>query len=281
LTRLSSMDHRLPAFVSTLHDPHGSYLAALEERAGALGWYSAVYVCATASTDERVVSALRALGTVVEIRPERKPGVARRLTVELANRDGRTSMHYCDFDRWLHWVGRFPDELRSLQKTVAEMEPRPWYVCFGRTPRAYATHPEVQQLAERATSRAFELVIGREIDATAGSCWLSAEGAEIIVQHSIEPTMGTDLEWPSLVWRHDPRRVAMVHTEGLEFESTEFSQSAAEIGEAAWIEETYQRPEMWQMRFQLAADSIAALNRVLSMPLMPDSHHSNPATAEQ
>ena len=42
------------------------------------------------------------------------------------------------------------------------------------------THPEVQQVAERATSRAFELVIGREIDATAGGCWLTAPAAELV-----------------------------------------------------------------------------------------------------
>lgn len=254
--------------ISTVHDPNGNLLDPLRARSSALAWYMAVFVVATETTDRRLVDALRAYGATVEIQPIGAPGTGRRRSLELARAHGHSAYLYCDFDRWLHWVGRFPDELRSLPGLVRRSAPDAWYVCIGRTERAFASHPEVQRVAERATSRAFELVIGREIDATAGSCWISPEGAEIIVAHSTEPTMGTDLEWPALIWQRDPGRLGSVRVEGLEFESAEFATEAiaAAGGEAAWLERTYQVPPMWQTRLQLAADSIAALNRVLYGP---------------
>ena len=53
--------------------------------------------------------------------------------------------------------------------------PRPWYVCLGRTRRAFATHPYVQRTTERATNRAASLALGRRLDATAGACWLTRD----------------------------------------------------------------------------------------------------------
>ncbi len=278
MTIPSTMEHRPIALVSTLHDPDGIYLSALEQRRTALAWYKSVYVCATETTHERLIADLRALGVTVMLRPERDPGSGRRLSIELAINDGHPAIQYCDFDRWLHWAGRFPRELDELPAKIDRIRPRPWYVCFGRTSRALATHPEVQRVAERATCRALELVIGRRIDATAGSCWLSAEGAEIVVNRSVERTMGTDLEWPALIWQQDPTRLRMIRTEGLEFETTEYATAAiaAAGGEEVWLRQTYQQPEMWRARLQLAADSIAALDRVIRSPSTPESQRATP-----
>lgn len=259
----------VPALISTLHDPNGAVLDPLKRRGEALRAYPAVYISATEATAPDVIEALVACGVVVEIRPNGEAGSGRRRSLENAVADGHLAYFYCDFDRWLHWAGRFPEELAALPERVGRLRPQPWYACIGRTARAFASHPEVQRVAERATSRAFELVLERRIDATAGSCWLSPEAAAIVVAHSTETTMGTDLEWPALVWRHEPHRLAMIRVEGLEFESAAFAGEAvaAAGGEAAWIERVYQNPRMWQTRLQLAADSIAALNRVLARPL--------------
>ena len=254
-----------PAFAATVHDPTGALLPTLARHAEGFARYRATYVCATELTHLSVAEALEHRGATVEWQPAGVPGQGRRRSVELALRDGHPSVLYVDFDRWLHWSHTFPDELQNLPARIAAEAPGAWYVCLGRTPRAFATHPEVQRVAERATSRALELVIGRPIDATAGGCWLSREAAELIVAHSTERTMGTDLEWPALIWRRDPSRLAAIEVEGLEFESAAFAAEAiaAAGGLDAWIERTYQTPAMWRQRLQLAADSVAALDRVL------------------
>src|SRR5215211_53963 len=229
--------------------------------------YRAVYVCATEQTDRRVATVLEKNGATVEWQPAGAPGHGRRRVVELALKDAHSSVLYVDLDRWLHWAGTFPDELQGLPERIAADEPEAWYVCLGRTPRAFDTHPEVQRVAERATSRALEVVIGRPVDATAGGSWLSREAAELIVACSTERTMGTDLEWPALVWRQDPDRLGVIEVDGLEFETAAFAVEAiaATGGLDAWIEQTYQTPGMWRQRLQLAADSVAALERVLAV----------------
>ena len=134
------------------------------------------------------------------------------------------------------------------------------------TPAPRAEHPPVQRVAEGATNRALSLLVGRRLDATAGACWLAREGAELVLRESIEATNATDLEWPALVHRSDPRRLAFVATEGLEFETAAFhpDEVAAAGGEAAWVRARYERPEVWLDRLRLAADSVAAACRVLS-----------------
>jgi hypothetical protein len=256
-----------PALLSTLHDPQGRLLPALEARGGHLAWYGAVYVTVTDPTHPALREALHGQGVHVIGGPNAQVGAARRLALRTAFQAGEASFLYCDFDRWLHWVGRFPAELRDLPAALAGRRPRPWYACLGRTRRAFQTHPYVQRVAEGATNRAASQALGRRrLDATAGACWLDRPGAEIVLAGSVEETNATDLEWPALVYHLAGKgRVAYVATEGLEFETAEFyaPEIAALGGREAWERAHYERPEVWRARLGLATDSVAALCRVL------------------
>jgi hypothetical protein len=197
--------------------------------------------------------------------PAGAPGSAQREALAAARAEGHRTILVCDFDRWLHWAGRFPDELAALPARLDRRRPNVWYACLGRTARAFATHPDVQRVAEAATNQALSRVCGKRLDATAGACWLTAEGADLILAGSIETSKATDLEWPALVLRSAPARVIGVRTEGLEFETATFyaAEVAAAGGLSSWILATYdERPDVWRDRLRLAADSVAALARV-------------------
>ena len=144
----------------------------------------------------------------------------------------------------------WPQELAALPARVARLGASaspPWYVCLGRTARAFATHPAAQRLPEMATNRALSAAAGRPLDAAAGAAWLTPEAAEIILAGSREPTAATDLEWPALILRQDPSRLRGLRCEGLEWETPDFH--AAEIisagGLAAWTRATFDTPAMW------------------------------------
>ena len=254
------------ALAATLHDPEGRLLAALREQEDRLGAYRRVAVAATATTDRGVIGLLRGHGAEVVAGDERI-GAARRAAVRAARGDGGSGdgVLYCDFDRWLFWAGGWPEELAGVPGRLARQRPAPWYACLGRTARAFATHPAPQRAAEGATNRALSLSVGRRLDATAGACWLSSEGAELILRESVEASNATDLEWPALIHRADLRRLAFLALEGLAFETAAFfpSEVAVAGGEAAWVRKRYGRPEVWRDRLGLAADSVAALCRVL------------------
>jgi hypothetical protein len=258
-----------PALVSTLHDPQGVALTLLdcEPVAAALRTYPLVVVATTPATDARLTPRLEHFG--VHVVPGGQAGEGRRSALTAAAAD-QSAFFSCDFDRWLHWARFWPEELAALPARLARLSGGkripPWYVCLGRTARAFATHPDAQRLPEAATNRALSVVAGRPLDAAAGAAWLTAEAAEIILAGSREPTAATDLEWPALILRHEPSRLRGLRCEGLEWETPDFhaAEIAAAGGLAAWTRATFDTPTMWAARLRLAAASGAALERVLA-----------------
>jgi hypothetical protein len=259
-----------PALVATLHDPQGVFLPLIDLELAAvttaLGTYPLVVIAATPATDARLTTRLAQLGASVN--PGGQAGEGRRASL-MAGGD-QPAYFSCDFDRWLHWVRFWPDELAALPSHVARLRGSkgvpPWYICLGRTARAFATHPAAQRLPEAATNRALSVAAGRSLDAVAGAAWLTPEAAEIILAGSREPTAATDLEWAALILRRDPGRLRGLRCEGLEWETPDFY--ADEIisagGLAAWTRDTFDTPTMWAARLRLAAASGAALERVLA-----------------
>lgn len=259
----------LPALVSTLHDPAAAALPFLARAdvTESLHRYPLVTVAVTPATAPSVIERLTSLGALVV--PGGPTGVARRAALTAAIPHSCLSYFSCDFDRWLHWVITWSDELHSLPARIARMgstvRSRPYAVVLGRTARAFATHPLVQRLPETGTNRALSLAAGRRLDAVSGAIWLSPEGAATVLGDSIETTASTDLEWAALILRRDPARLRGLRLEGLEWETPDFHAAAiAAAGSLdAWIAETFDTPAMWEARLRLAADSVASLNRVL------------------
>ena len=257
------MSH-LPALITTVHDPERRLLRGLRGCGAALSTYGAVYAFVTENTDSRVIKGLCEADVHTEVGPAGVSGIGQRTVLASAVRAGHNDIFYCDFDRWLHWRGAYPEELESLPRRIGREYADAWYLCLGRTERALATHPVAQSLPETITNRALSTVAGNELDATAGAAWIRSAGAKLILDGSTVNTKATDLEWPGLVLREDLARVQGAFLEGLEFETADgYAKEIAEMGSLeAWIRATYDRPEILRERLQLAAESITALMHV-------------------
>jgi hypothetical protein len=235
-----------------------------------------VSVAATVVTDSRVTNRLQALG--VQVVEGGATGAARRAALEAIPSELASSN--IDFDRWLHWLIAWPDELGGLSARIERVAARqgvaPWCIVLGRTARAFATHPQVQRLPETATNRTLSLTAGKPLDAVSGAVWLSAEGREIVLASSVEESAATDLEWAGLILRQDPARLHGLRFEGLEWETPDFH--AAAIAEAGglerWVRATFDTPTMWTSRLQLSAASVSALQRVMTNERLPLRHPS-------
>jgi hypothetical protein len=231
-----------------------------------LASYALVTVAVTPATAPDVSAHLARLGA--RIAPGGLTGEGRRAALAAAG-TAYPAYFSCDLDRWLHWAHRWPDELAALPRRLTWLAQRsrvaPWYVCLGRTARAFRTHPPVQRVPEAATNRALSLAARRRLDATAGAAWLWPEAAALVLAGSREPTAATDLEWAALVLRQDPRRVRGLRCEGLEWETPDFhaEEIAAAGSLAAWVRATFETPAMWAARLRLAAASTTALTRVM------------------
>ena len=250
-----------PAFAATLHDPEGRMVAPARAAEATLRrLYRSAHVIATPQTDARLISLLRAAGAAVSTGADSRIGVGRRQAILDAVQAGATTVHYCDFDRLLHWLRVAPAELHA----VLDQLTAPYtfdYLILGRTAAAFATHPRVQQETETVTNRAFSAWFGQPADVGAGSCGVTARGAALIAQHSDEPTNATDAEWPAIVQCLAPGRVRYRATEGLSFETADYypAEIAQAGGEAQWREQVYERPEMWLQRLELSYNSVQAV----------------------
>lgn len=241
-----------------MHDPEGRMVGAtklLIDRL--LEMYEAVVVAPTSHTSPDMLDALR--GATVELLEESNSriGVGRRHALRMGLRTNASHLQYCDFDRILHWIGRYPEELISTLEELQKYD----YTIIGRTDRAFASHPRVQRDTEAITNHAFSLWFGQPVDISAGSCGVSRRAAALLLEKSVAPTNATDAEWPALVWATRKMAVGFVRTEGLEFETPDYF--ADEITQAgsleAWLEERSRPLTAWIARTRLTLESLESI----------------------
>ena len=244
------------ALAVTAHQPDDSltslveaYLPALVER------YTAVVAFCSQETDAPILDLLRQQGVVVHVDEDESAGIyrigaVRRQTLRAGLQAGTSHLQLCDFDRALHWVAHYPQELDAVIADIVDYD----LLVLGRTDRAWATHPPYQAQTEPLFNHVFALVTGLCWDVGAGSRGLSRVAAEALVELSQEQTVGVDAEWPLLLLNRGGFRLGHRLCEGLEFETAD--RFAAEIQAAgsykAWEAEVSAHPEQWVFRLKIA-----------------------------
>lgn len=219
--------------------------------------YEAVVVAPTSHTSPDILDALR--GATVELLEESngRIGVGRRHALRMGLRTTASHLQYCDFDRILHWISRYPEELASTLEELQKYD----YTIIGRTGRAFASHPRVQRDTEVITNHAFSLWFGQPVDISAGSCGVSRRAAALLLKKSVAPSNATDAEWPALVQTTEKMTVGFVRTEGLEFETPDyFADEIAQAGSLeAWLEERSKPLTAWIARTRLTLESLESI----------------------
>ena len=246
------------------HDPAGELTAAL---ARSLPWigerFAGISVNASPETAPQALDLLRGAGAQVEQTPRMfvegvaQMGAIRRAVVGQALRMGAVWLFYCDGDRLLHWAERYPDELTAALARI------PAHDCtiFGRTARAFASHPHTQVATEQIINNVFAAISGQDWDVTAAARGLSRRAAQAIVDGCAEDSFGVDAAWPLFLLRHGGFTLAEVKTEGLEFETAaQYEREVAAAGsEAAWKHRIDGDARRWAFRLTVARLEVAAM----------------------
>ncbi len=185
-------------------------------------------------------------------------GRARFLAVEkgLHNAPEATHVHYCDFDRVLHWAEFHGAELRRVLAACTRAD----FTVLGRTPRAFASHPRVQRDTEALINHTFGLASGHDWDVTAGSRGVSRRAADRLAACG-DDTIGVDCSWPLFLQQHDDLQMHYIPTEGLEFETLDrYGDQIAELGGAdAWIARMDGDVAIWLHRLELTRIEVASV----------------------
>jgi len=236
-----------------LHGPENRQLPAAKEFWEVLlQYYSAICVSASDKVSPEFIEFLTKGGANVR-QSVRGIGEGRRESVRMALDQKSDLIQYCDFDRILHWVATFPQELPMVASAIVNSD----FLILGRTQRAFGLHPNVQQVTEDLTNKAFSLAFGQIVDVTAGSSAMNREAAKIIVSDSKSDINDTDTEWPIIVVERG-MKVDSLLLEGLEFETADYyaDQIAAAGSLENWMEQTYGHSNMWKYRSEMTRKSV-------------------------
>lgn len=254
------------ALAATHHDPDGrlyDQAARILPQLCALYCHIAIVVTPTTQNSSRML--LHNAGVQVSHGNADAPsghlhlGLWRRFAVELGVRGAREAshIHFCDFDRVLHWAEYYRDELRQTLDYLTRYD----FTVLGRTPRAFASHPRTQRDTEGIVNHVFSLASGLPWDVTAASRGLSRRAAQAIVADCADNTIGSDCSWPLFVRRLDTLTMGYLQTEGLEFETPDRYGDVIEAagGLAAWIAQTDNDPQQWAFRLEMARTEVETI----------------------
>lgn len=254
------------ALAATHHDQDGRLYAQTARILPLLQeFYGACALLVTPATREASRALLDAAGVTVQVGAAAWPtghlhlGLWRRKAVALALESVPTAthIHFCDFDRALHWAEFYPDELRATLDQLTRYD----FTVLGRTPRAFNSHPRVQRDTEAIVNHAFACASGAPWDVTAASRGLSRAAARTIVHESSDDTVGSDCSWPLLLRRTAGMALGYLATEGLEFETLDrYADEIADLGGAdAWIARIDANPREWAYRLEMARVEVEAV----------------------
>jgi hypothetical protein len=240
----------------TVHQPDERLAAMIEGHLPTLAsCYAAAVAFSSQETHPNILELLRQHGFHVHVDTEASLGIqrigeVRRRTVGAGLEAGTSHLQMCDFDRAIHWVAYYPEELKDVIDDIRSHD----LLVLGRTKRAWATHPPYQAVTEPLFNHVFALATGLEWDVGAGSRGLSRRAAEILLETSREQTVGTDAEWPLLILNQDGFVASQRLCEGLEFETADRfgPEIDAAGGYRAWEAQASADPKQWVFRLEIA-----------------------------
>ena len=247
------------------HDPHGRLFPQWQRLLPQLTHlFAGIAVRASAAAHRPMLDFLAGQGVLVYQEPggdgHAPPhiGKGRRKALELALSLGQPTVMYCDGDRLLHWAENYEAELTAVTAHLSAAD----FTVFGRTPRAFATHPRSQQDTEAIVNELYGRLSGRSWDMLAAARGLSRRAAEFILAHSTDDEISTDVSWPLLMAQQQPTWTqAYVATDGLEYETIAqvLSEVAQVGGPDAWLAALDADPREWVKRLELARVMAAAM----------------------
>ncbi|MBZ0279166.1 MAG: hypothetical protein K8L97_00415 [Anaerolineae bacterium] len=186
-------------------------------------------------------------------------------SLQYAYETGADFIQYADLDRLIRWIETRPDELKTTVDRIQTCD----CLVLGRTPAAWATHPQVMIQMEQVINSVFSQHLGMELDFGAGSKGFSRRAAELIVANARPlDAIGSDTEWPILCHRAG-LTVEGLLVDGLDWEiPDQYQDRAADRQRQRQVAEAYDADvKHWQHRMkttQLAvAGGLAALEREL------------------
>jgi hypothetical protein len=249
---------------STYHDPQFRLKSLLTSALPKIkSIFSKLTVCCTPATPDEVLKFLikEDFEVVAGLRMIQVDNykTAIKLALDQIVSPENEKIFYCDFDRLIHWINTYPDELAKTLKNNSDVE----YLHIGRTQRAFSSHPVTQKETEIMVNELGSRILGfSETRDLISVCFLFTKdlGEKIL---KIKNTTKTGFYgiWPVIFWSSTNQR-RYVENDGLEWETPDqFLPEISNIGYEDWLKK-FQTPNEWKKRVQLLHDVLLELTEI-------------------
>jgi hypothetical protein len=250
---------------STLHDPDLRLYNLTNECLPIINRiFPKKIVCCTPSTGEKIITLLKREGFNIFIGNNRDKlfnyKIAIREALNKLNDIIQQRVMYIDFDRLLHWVRYYPNELTELLSNNINVE----YLHIGRTSRAFKTHPPTQMETEGIINEIGSKILGfSQIKDLISVCFIftNSIGRKILDMQNNTLT-GFYSSWPIVFWK-TAKSKEYIEVEGLEWEtSDQYKEEISKQGYDEWLKE-FQSPQEWKKRVSLLHDGLTELSALV------------------
>jgi hypothetical protein len=243
---------------STIHDPNSKFIKLakpvilrIEE------FFEKRVICCTPATSDKMISFLNDKGFIVFKGKKMRQVDNYKLVIEQSikqiEKPNLEKILYIDFDRLIHWISNYPDELAEILIKNSDLD----YLHFGRTYRAFETHPSTQKDTEGIINEIGSQILNfSEKKDIISVCFLISKTlGERIIQMKNDTITGFYSSWPIIFWSL-ARSKRYIEVEGLEWETPDqFEEEINEIGFEKWLEQ-FQSAEEWKKRVNMLHEGL-------------------------
>lgn len=250
---------------STFHDPEFKLKKLLENALPTIkDIFSHKIISCTPVTGERLTNFLSDEEFIIEIEQSKRQIDTYRLAIkkvlEFINHRNKQKIFCIDFDRLIHWVNAYPDELIDLLNENTDLE----YLHIGRTKRAFDTHPFTQTKTEGIINEIGSKILGfpNTIDIISVCYIINKRLAENILRMNNKTATGFYSSWPIVYWNlADEKRY--IEVEGLEWETPDrFRFEISKLGFEEWLN-NFQSSQEWQKRVDFLRNGLNEMHELL------------------
>ncbi len=228
------------------HDPEARLLYLLDSEICKLkSLYKDIIIAVSPLTDKRVIRKLLDLEIRVSILKVNWRGDAYREAMKVAYDSGFEQIHYCDFDRILHWTKFYYTDLKNLLDLCVSED---FCYIIGRTNRAYLTHEESLYLTEQPLNVLISSFwkFKKVIDVSAFTFLLPRRIIKKLLIKSKEKDSEFYGEWLSILGKIC--KIKYIERDGLDWETPDqYKNEIKKVGLKKW-KENFDTKERWRFR---------------------------------
>ncbi len=252
---------------STLHDPELKFMKLMNPILPKIETlFKERIVCCTPSTREEVLNFLKAEGFKVVVGNSMDQVGNYKLAIQTSlkyiSNSKTQKIFYIDFDRLIHWLDTYPEELSNLIRNNTEAD----YLHIGRTSRAFETHPPTQKETEGIINEIGSKILGfsEKRDIISVCFLISNKLGEQIIKMKNTTIMGFYSSWPIIFWNIAGSK-RYIEVEGLEWETPDqFRDEIDELGYEKWLLK-FQSAKEWRKRLKLLHEGLLEIYQLAEL----------------